>query len=118
MRFQVFLSLWSVTSCSCIDEIPKVAKTKVKPKEIFFRKVKTHPCPHKTAHSNTPPHAYVMIWKYLRNAAQMFTQRKGVVSVTAVSVDAAMSGRQCVFLCESKSTLFGLPRVDAIGIIG
>ncbi len=30
------------------------------------------------------------------------------------SVDAAMSGRRCVFLCESKSTLFGLPKVDAI----
>ncbi len=33
MRFQVFLSLWSVTSCSCIDKIPEVANTKVsKPK--------------------------------------------------------------------------------------
>ncbi len=30
------------------------------------------------------------------------------------SVDAAMSGRCCVFLCESKSTSFGLPKVDAI----
>ncbi len=29
------------------------------------------------------------------------------------SVDAVMSGRSCVFLCESKSTLFGLPKVDA-----
>ncbi len=33
MQFQVLLSLWSVTSCLCIDEIPEVAKTKVsKPK--------------------------------------------------------------------------------------
>ncbi len=24
MRFQVFLSLWSVTSCLCIDKIPEV----------------------------------------------------------------------------------------------
>ncbi len=29
------------------------------------------------------------------------------------SVDAAMSERSWVFLCESKSTLFGLPKVDA-----
>ncbi len=37
MRFQVFLSLWSVTSCSCIDKIPKVAKTKVsKPKRYSW----------------------------------------------------------------------------------
>uniref|UniRef100_A0A671L420 AIG1-type G domain-containing protein n=1 Tax=Sinocyclocheilus anshuiensis TaxID=1608454 RepID=A0A671L420_9TELE len=31
----------------------------------------------------------------------------------AVSVEAAMSGRRCVILGESKSTLFGLPKVDA-----
>ncbi len=29
MRFQVLLSLWSVTSCLCIDKIPEVTKTKV-----------------------------------------------------------------------------------------
>ncbi len=46
MRFQVCLSLWRVTSCSCIDKIPEVAKTKVSnPKEIFFIKVKTLPRP-------------------------------------------------------------------------
>ncbi len=35
------------------------------------------------AHSNTPPHVYVTMWKYLHNAAQMFTHAKkeGVVSV-------------------------------------
>ncbi len=37
-----------------------------------------------------------------------------MVSVTTVSVDAAMSGKRCVFLCESKSTSFGLQKVDAI----
>ncbi len=30
------------------------------------------------------------------------------------SVDAAMSERRCVFLGESKSTLFGLQKVDEI----
>ncbi len=30
------------------------------------------------------------------------------------SVDEAMTGRRCVFLFERKSTLFGLPKVDAI----
>ncbi len=29
MRFQVLLSLWSVTSSLCIDKIPEVTKTKV-----------------------------------------------------------------------------------------
>ncbi len=33
------------------------------------------------------------------------------------SVDAAVSGRRCVFLCENKSTLFGLLKVDAFRII-
>ncbi len=39
----------------CIDKIPEVAKTKVSnPKRYSFIKVKTLPCPPKTAHSNTP----------------------------------------------------------------
>ncbi len=29
MRFQVLISLWSVTSCLCIDKIPEIAKTEV-----------------------------------------------------------------------------------------
>ncbi len=33
------------------------------------------------------------------------------------SVDVAMSGRRCVFLCESKSTLFDLLKIDAFRII-
>ncbi len=45
MRFQVFLSLWSVTSCLCIDKIPEVAKTKDSKAKIFFIKVKTLPRP-------------------------------------------------------------------------
>ncbi len=39
MRFQVFISLWSVTNCLCIDHIPEVAKTSLKTKDIFFIKV-------------------------------------------------------------------------------
>ncbi len=70
MRFQVFLSLWSVTSC--IDKIPEVAKTKVSKPEIFF--IKLRPRPPKTAHSNTPPHVYVTVWEDLHNTAQMYTQ--------------------------------------------
>ncbi len=69
MCFQVFLSLWSVTSCLCIDKIPEVAKTQrsFKTKEIFFIKVKTRPRPPKTAHLNTPPHVYVTVWEDLQN---------------------------------------------------
>ncbi len=41
MRFQVFLSLWSVTSCLCLDKIPEVAKTKVsKPKRYSLSKLR------------------------------------------------------------------------------
>ncbi len=41
MRFQVLLSLWSVTSCLCIDKIPEVAKTKVsKPKRYYLSKLR------------------------------------------------------------------------------
>ncbi len=36
MRFKVFLFLWSVTSCSSIDKILKVAKTKVSNPNIYI----------------------------------------------------------------------------------
>ncbi len=35
MRFQVFLSILSVTSCLCTDKIPEVAKTKVSIAKIY-----------------------------------------------------------------------------------
>ncbi len=65
--------------------------------------VKTLPRPPKTAHSNTP---------------HMSTSRCGNICVrhgfSNSSVDAAVSGRRCVFQGESKSTLFGLLKVDAV----
>ncbi len=70
MQFQVFLCLWSVTSCSCIYKIRKVAKTKVS--NPNFIKVKTRP----RLHLNTPPNIYVTVLEDLHNTAQMFAQRK------------------------------------------
>jgi len=56
------------------------------------------------------------MWKYLHNdAKKVHTKKEGVVSVTAV--DAAVSGRRCLFLCESKSTLFGLPNEDLESLV-
>ncbi len=41
MRFQVFLSLWIITSWLCIDKIPEVANTKVsKPKRYSLSNVR------------------------------------------------------------------------------
>ncbi len=76
MRFQVFLSLWSVTSWLCIDKIRKVAI------KIFFIKVKALPRPPKTAHSNTPPHVYVTVWEDLHITAQTYTQWKKAFTFT------------------------------------
>ncbi len=38
---------------------------------------------------------------------------KKIQDLVSSSVEAVMSGRSCVFPGESKSTLFGLPKVDA-----
>ncbi len=90
MRFQVFFSLWSVTSWWCIDKIPEVTKTKVsKPNKYSLSKLRL-PCPPKTARVHAKK------------------------AINCSSVDAAMSERRCVFLGESKSALFGLQKVDAI----
>ncbi len=90
MRFQVFFSLWIVTSWWCIDEIPEATKTKVsKPNKYSLSKLRL-PRPPKTAHVHAKK------------------------AINCSSVDAAMSERRCVFLGESKSALFGLQKVDAI----
>ncbi len=114
MRLQVFVSFWSVTSCSCIDEIPKVAKTKVSnPKRYSLQKLRLvhaplkrliQTCPHMS--TSRCGNICVMPPKCSRKE-----RRRGFSNHS--SVDAAMSGRRCVFLGESKSTLFGLPKVDA-----
>ncbi len=111
MQFLVFLFFSVLCSCLCMYKICRVTKLKVShKKDLFYLKEKADQDRAKTAHSNTPPHVYFTMWKYFHNAAQMFTQRKKL----CISVDAAMSGRRCVFQCESKITLFGLPKVDAI----
>ncbi len=105
---------WSVTSCSCIDKIPKVAMASLKPKEIFFKKVKTRPHPPKRL-IQTRPH---MSTSRCVNSCVMppkcslKERRRGFINLS--SVDAAVSGRRCVFLYESKITLFGLSKVHAI----
>ncbi len=101
-------SIWIVTSWLCIDKNHKIAKTKVSKPKRYSLSVTTLPRPPKTAHSNMstalcgnicgmPPKCAV-------TAFSKFSNRS--------SVDAAMSGRRCVFLGESKRTLFGLPKVD------
>ncbi len=114
MRFQVFLSLWSVTSCLCIYKIPEVAKTKVsKPKRYSLSKLRLCHAPLKQL-IQTRPH---MSTSRCGNICLMQPKcsrkerRRGFSNRS--SVDAAMSGRHCVFLGESKSTLFGFPKVDA-----
>ncbi len=75
MRFQVFLSLLNVTSGSCIDKIPEVAKTKVsKPKRYSLSKLIFCHTPQKRIIQTCPHIVYITMWKYLHNAAQMFMQ--------------------------------------------
>ncbi len=76
MRFQVLLSLWSVTSRLCIDKFPEVAKTKVsKPKRYSLSKLRLCHAPLKWFIQTRP---YITVWKYFHDAAQIFTQRNKV----------------------------------------
>ncbi len=113
-----FLSLWSVTSCLCIDTIPEVAKTKVS-KEIFFIKVKTRPRSPKTAHSNTPPHVYVTVPnscvktppKCIRKERRRnYYSRCSVMYYALCSIVAAVSWRRCVSLWKRKHFLWASKR--------
>ncbi len=59
MQFQVFFSLWSVTSCLFIDKIPEVTKTKVSnPKRYSLSKN----IPPKNGSFKHAPHVYITVW--------------------------------------------------------
>ncbi len=119
MRFQVLLSLLSVTSWLCIDKIPEVAKTKVsKPKRyslsmfLYNSLSKTLPRPPKTAHSNTPPHKYLLLTVQM----QSFACRVCVCVCVCVWECARVWEREmgsqrsvvcvcvCVHVCEKRET--------------
>ncbi len=86
MRFQVLLSLWSVTSWLCIDKIPEVAKTKVsKPKRYSLSNLRFCHAPLK---------------RLIQIHPHMSTSRCGNICIrrgfsNRSSVEAAVSGRSC-----------------------
>ncbi len=84
-------------------------------KDLFYLKVKADPDWARKRPIKTCPHMSTSrcgnICVILPKCACK-ERRRGFSNCN--SVDAAMSGRHCAILNESKSTLFGLPTVDAI----
>ncbi len=115
MRFQVFLSLWSVTGCLCIDKIPEVAKTKVSnPKRYSLSKLRFVHAPLKWLIQTHPLMSTSRCANICLMPPKCSCKERRCGFSNCSSVDAVVSGRRCVFLCESKSTLFGLLKEDAI----
>ncbi len=118
MRFQVFLSLWSVTSCLCIDKIPEVAKTKVsKPKRYSLSKLRLD---------------HALLKQLIQTRPHMSTSRCGEIFIrppkslrkergrdifsrcSVVAAAGAMSWRRC----ESETTLFGIQKRTQLELSG
>ncbi len=84
MRFQVFLSLWSVTSCSCIDKIPEDAKTCL-----------------------NAPHMSTSRCGEICKTPPIYAKKEGGTIILAVVL---MLSPEPLFHCEREATLFGLPK--------
>ncbi len=100
MQFQVFRSLWSVTSCLCTDKILEVAKTNestTPSKNGSFKHTRT--C---LRHDVGDFH----------NTTQMHTQRKGARLIVVLLLPPEPCPGDAVFRWESETTLFGLPKED------
>ncbi len=102
MRFQALLSLWSVASCLCIDEIPEVAKTKVsKPKRYSLSKLGLCHAPLKrriqTRPMSTPQCVNICI---MQPKCSCKEKRCGFSNCS--SVDAAVCVCVCVCVCERE----------------
>ncbi len=79
MQFLVFLFFSVLGSCLCMYKHKRLRCYKaqsIPQKDVFGLKEKADSNRAKTPHSNTPPHVYITMWKYLHNATQIFTQRK------------------------------------------
>ncbi len=114
MRFQVFLSLWSVTSCLCIDKILEVAKTKdSKPKRYTLSKLRLCHAPLKWL-IQTRPHMSTSRCGNICKTLPKHTHKEGRTIILAVVLllPPAPCPGDAVFQCESESTLFGLPKED------
>ncbi len=114
MRFQVFLSLWSVTSCLCLDMIPEVAKTKVsKPKRYSLSKLRLCHAPLKRLIQTHPHMSTSRCGEIFITPPKCLRKERGCdfySRCSAVAATGAMSWRRC----ESETTFFGLPKEDTI----
>ncbi len=118
MRFQVFPSLWSVSSGLCIDKTPEVAKNKVsKPKRYSLSKLRFCPAPLKRLMQTRPHMSTSLCGNICIMQPKCSRKERGRGFSNCSSVEAAMTGRRCMFLGKSKSTLFGLQKVMHLGII-
>ncbi len=82
-------------------------------KDLFNLKEKADPDWAKTPHSNTPHMSMSLCGNICIMPPKCSREERRRGFSKRSSVDAAVSGRRCVFLGESKSTLFDLPKVDA-----
>ncbi len=76
MWFLVLLFFSVLCSCLYTYTILSYKAQSLPQKDLFYLKEKADPDRVKTSHSNTPPHVYITMRKYLHNAAQMVMQRK------------------------------------------
>ncbi len=114
IRFQVFLSLWSVTSCLCIDMIPEVAKTKVeKQKRYSLSKLRLVHAPLKWLIQTCPHMSMSWCGEIFITPPKCLRKERGrdfYSRCSNVAAAGAMSWRRC----ESETTFFGLPKEDTI----
>ncbi len=114
MRFLVFLFFSVLCSCLCMYKICSYKAQSLPQKDLFYLKEKADPDGLKRliqthSHMSTSRCGNICV---MPPKCSRKERRRGFSNHS--SVDAAVSGRRCVFLCESKNTLFGLSKVDAI----
>ncbi len=104
MPFQVLLSLWSVTSCSCIDKIPEVAKTKVsKPKRYSLLKLRLCHAPLNRFIQTRPHMSTSRCGNICIMRPNVHAKKEGVVSVTAEVLMQPCQGDAVCFYAKAKA---------------
>ncbi len=116
MRFQVLLSLWSVTSGLCIDKILEIAKTKVsKPKRFSLSNLRFCHAPLKRL-INPPPMSTSRCGIICVMLPKCSAKKEGMVSVTAVVLKQSCQGEALCFYAKAKYIIYYVTNKETLNL--
>ncbi len=118
---EFFLSLWSVTSCLCIDKIPEVAKTKVsKPKRYSLEKFRFNHAHLKRLIQTRPHMSTSRCGEICKTPPKCICKERGrdFYSRSSIVAAAGVMSWRCCFIVKAKLLCLGFQKRTQLEVSG